>query len=635
MHGSEKLTLTDFDTVRTSEREEPPTYSEVAMAVIHCQTDYKTSRLRLEEYWEACWASYYGTPEAVEAQRSLGKIFQGDTNTDWRHRITLGKGYEITETIHGYFMQATFPTRNWFRAVPCEPGYAALARVVSKYTQDKLNKAKFRHHYELFLRQLVVCGTSCIALPWRYETAKYKRRVKVQQPNFDMLSDGKWDIVEYDKVTRNEPDFEVLDIFDVWLDPNASDINTANFVRRIRKTKAELMALIQSGVYTGITLKDVINMTPYVRGEDKSRDVREYNGLTLERAYNTGDTVELYEFWGDLHLNGYTIRDVCVLTCGKHVLRLTSNPYWSGRPFVFGTYTDTTSKPYGTGALMPVLGALHELNTITNHRLDALEIALDPMYTLVDDGVLNASDVYTQPGRVFQVADHNSLRPMQGHRVDTVTYTEVTNLEQYVDKAIGTGAMVSANAARRGERVTATEIQATKDAGGNRLSNVHGHITEQVLSTLLGKMLRLMQQFITTSEVVRIEQQGGLVEYLAVGAEELAYDFILEPLGADHILAQQDYIQKRLDFLAAIAPYPDMSSKIDMSKYLEDLLLNFGMENPEVYIKPDEPAPTQAPTEVDGVTEGLRAMGGNAFVDQFGSSPEGLQQMQSMLMGEG
>lgn len=611
------------------------THKDVVTAVNLCVHDYKNARLRLEEYWQACWSYYYGTPEAVQVQRSLGRLFQGDTRTDWRHRITLGKGYEIVETIHGYFMQATFPTRRWFRATPCYPGYQQLAGVVTKYTQDKLTKAQFRLNYEMFLRQLIVTGTSVIALPWRYETVKQRKKVRTTVPSFVVgVEDGvRWDVIEVEKVSHNEPDFEVLDIFDCWLDPNTNDINKGNFVRRIRKTRADVINLINAGVYSGAKPSDVMHCSSYVRGEDKRREVRELNGLTLEHPVNMGDTIELFEFWGDLNLPGVVLRDVVVLVMGNHVLRCDPNPYWSGKPFVMGTYTDTASKPYGVGALMPVLGMLHELNTITNHRLDALEIALDPMYTMVDDGVLNAADVYTEPGRVFTVGDHNTLRPMQGHTVNTVSYTEVQNLEQYVDKAIGTGAMVSANAARRGERVTATEIQATRDAGGNRLSNVHGHVNEQVLVPLLAKMLRLMQQFVTESEVVRIEQQGGSVEYYGVGAEELAYDFILEPLGADHILSQQDYVQKRLDFLASVAPYPEMISRIDMSKYLEDLLLNFGMENPETYLKPVEEAPEATDVESDPVSDSLRTMGGNAFVGAYGSSPEGMAEMTNMLMG--
>ena len=56
--------------------------------------------------------------------------------------------------------------------------------------------------------------------------------------------------------------FEVIDIFDFFIEPNADMPNEGNVIRRFEKTRGELVRLVESGIYDKTTVKSVKDLTP-------------------------------------------------------------------------------------------------------------------------------------------------------------------------------------------------------------------------------------------------------------------------------------------------------------------------------------------------------------------------------------
>ncbi len=600
-----------------------PHYTEhdedVAAAVQSELLRYELARDAIEEVWLQSWAQYLGTPQSTTYLRSQVQAVVGDVNDDWRHRIRTGKAYEAVETIHSYLMAAFFPNQDWFTAVPVEPSSEdnlMLARIVKRYVGDKLHEAGFQSEFGTFLRQLLVTGTSVLALPWRYDTVRARKYVQSEAPLFDDLGTGdvEWDVSERELVI-NAPEFETLDMFDVYLDPSATDPNKSNIIRRLRKTKAELVQLVEDGVYSGITQEEISRMEPSRVMESTDKQL----ALTMA-GYTTSELhtheLELVEFWGDLHMPGHTYYDVVITVLGNTVLRMEQNPYWCGKPFVVGTYVRTPRQPYAIGAIQPNLGMLHQLDIVTNQRLDTQELQINAMWSVVDDGVTQTDDIESAPGRVFQVGAHDSIRRIDmGRQEYTVTYQEAAVLEATIDKNFATGALIGANNFRTGERVTAAEIAAVREAGGNRLSGVHKHIERTSLLLLLCKVFSLMQQFVDTEELVRIAgSKAGEYEYYGVGREQLQHRMKLKPLGSDHVIERQKYIQDRLDFIQAVSQVPQMAQAIDYNRILQDLLMNWGFDEPEAYLVQQQQAPEQL-SGMEEMNDALNKMGGQGMVN--------------------
>jgi hypothetical protein len=626
---------------------------DVASEVTRLFRDYSQVRQDLEDDWLDCWAHYFGNVRSQTHLRQAAARIVGDVNDDWRHRISTSKAYENIETICGYFQSAFFPNKEWFSLTPTEPGYVELVKPVERYLQQKLEAARFSSVWDMFIRQAVILGTSAIALPWRVETAKHKKRVMVKTPVFGQFGEiideqQRFEIKEEDRLIHNGPDFEVLDMFDFFLDPMATDPNNANVIRRMRKTKAEVLHLIEDGYYPYGSKYSIITCkgtsTPDV-SESHKDTVKMFAGL----EYRPNEQIEILEFWGDIQLPGKTYHNVVVTITGGKVLRFELNPYWYGKPFMVATYVPVNRSVYGVGALQPTLGLLHEMNILTNQRLDNLELGVDQMWTMIPDGTLRKEDIFTKPGQVFEVSDHNALQPVERADIGklTITYEESSFLETRIDKATGTGAFISAGAGRSGERVTATEVQAQRDAGGNRLASRHQHLEEAVLIPTLSKLYIGCQQFTEHDEVVRLPSpQPGAHLYAQVGPNELVHNFRFNAQGATHIADKEFELRKWLDFLQTVGTSPQMAPQINWSLLLEKLVGKFGLDDAEALILPPAPPPQPMMPEApppDPLQEELMGMGGQAMVDMFkgeqmaGTMPGTLANLfnEKMLNGQG
>lgn len=564
-------------------------------------TDYQKARQSKEETWKEAWAAYLGSPDALEYVRSKVAKLVGDVNDDWRHRINVGKAFEIIETVNGYLQGAFFPNNDWFDLIPHEPGLQDEVMVVKKYMQAKLKDSQFRSFWEMYTRQLLITGFSVLALPWTRSMKEVRKRKKTKQYVTNELNE----LVETTayvptkelKAVYNNLKFEVLDNFDVYIDPLATNPNDANIFRIIRKTKGEVMRNITSGMYPLLDPVHVAKTKGISTAESNKRQMSNWAGID----YDPSDLVELHEFWGNLEVNGKEYVDIVATMVNGHLARLEENPFWCGKPFIVGTCIPLPNKPYGLGVLEPVLGMLHQLNIVTNQRLDNLEIAIDSMWTVVNDGVTDVDDVYTRPGKVIEVGAHDSVRPVQKDTTFTVSYTEAQTLEQNIDQAVGTGAYIGTQQGRSGERVTATEIQAVRDAGGNRLSSIHGHMEQTQLLQVLLKMYTSMQQFIEADDMVRVPgKEPRSYEYVLVGQEELQHEYDIEPVGAAHVADKERDLQRMLDYISLVAQFPQWQESINWEELLRQATRAFGFDSEVQEIILQQKPEEQQPSVQDG-----------------------------------
>lgn len=555
---------------------------QIVSFVYSCLESFRIGRQDLENIWLESWASYIGSQEAIEFQRTLTAEIVGDVNNDWRHKVNVGKAYEIVETVVAYLSAAIFPNRDWVKIEPLEPILTGMARVLSKYFSVMLEDWKFKSHFISSLRQCAITGSTVFSCTWKD-----------------------------DKVV-----FETLDNFSVYYDPTSTNAEDSPVIRQVLLTRAEIIKKIESGEFTNITAEEVCSIEAYQYGVDEVQDnidiVRGFHGLDTNESLQYSDKVECWEFWGDVILDGVVFYNHYAIIIGEKLVKFDTSSYDCGKPFVAGSYTPIVRQPHGISSYQPVLGMLHVLNCATNQRLDNVEIATNVMFKRKQSSITPAEDCFVEPAKVFDVLEMDEIEmfaPSANNLL--VTYQETATITNSIEQTTGTGPLVSTGQPRGGERVTAKEVSMVREAGSNRLSVVHNHLEENFLIPILDKILSIMVQYVNKSSIIRI---SGLAkdsnQYFEVGRRELKDTKLrLRPRGAGHIIEQREYIEKRTQFVQLVLSVPEFAKRINYEKILIDLLENWGFEDPMSYLVE---APTEQPNPQLG-TPPLEKMGGKGL----------------------
>jgi len=607
--------------------------------------NYRDARQERENKWLEAWGQYFSTPEAQQYLRARALHSVGDVNVDWRHRVPDGKAFEMVESVTSFLMGSFFPNESWFdikpqQALGLEPeDYRKYLRLLKKFTQKKLSQSDFQDSWEQFTRQAVAIGTSALAMPWRYEQKQVPKNVRVQQPDGSYKVETK----SVDKTTKNRFEFEVISMFDFFIDPKAEKGNDANILRRYERTRGDLIRDVQQGHFPMTNVKAIQDMPADQLADDvsesKQHEMEEFHGMEAEvQEHNPEDVIEVWEFWGNFTLNGVEHRDVVITVAGNEVLEFQSNPFWGGKPFVTMTFLPVLNSPYGLGVLDPVLGDLHAKMLSRNQRLDIVEGSINPMFEAVNDGTIDFANLTAEPGKVIPVAEQGSIRQINTVADVGTSVQEEQLMEQSIEQATGTGAFIGSGATRNAERVTAQEIEATRAAGGNRLNGVHRHMEREGLLVFLQKALWSLQQFITEDEVVPVprEDDPDTVEFTEIGVEELNQDLEIKPLGADFIADREFELRQRTDFLNLTAQVPQLAEQLNWEEIGKDLARRFLQEDWEKYIKKQD-EPNQAVQELAPGQGGQQAeaqLQGGEEQPQQGSSLAALQQGAGDFGGE-
>ena len=588
-----------------------------AQSIKHYADSWGDQRRDLEQEWAECWAEYLSNHRAADFMRHSSLQITGETmqnqGNNWRHKVTTGKAYELVETVNSYLQGAFFPNKQWFDLVPKAPmndeEWEDTLFVLTHYLLNKFDEARFRAYWDIFCRQVLICGTSVLALPWRYDAINTFRN----RPKKGKDGKTKYEPQEQLKVIQNGFDFEVVDMFDFYLDPSCGDQRKANCIRRIVKTRGEVVRLIESGVYP-LGDKEMVSQanaySPASRSSLSKDNVTYMAGL--ESVYfQNNNLVELYEFWGNLQIGDYEFVDVCATILGDNLISIMPNPYWGGRPFVIGTLVDIHDSPYGIGLLQPVLGQLHALFETSNHRLDVDELTINPTLLAVNDGSIDFNSLFVEPGKVIPVEDPEStIVPLELPNQSQVSVQDEQILEARVDKTTGVGAYVGVNGGRNAERVTAEEINAQRNAGGNRLGNYHKHMEDTCLRDFLEKSYSYLQQFVINDEVVRIKRNvqesfREQYDYFQVGQEELQHEMDVIPVGSDHIVNKEYELQQRIDFYTFASQYPEIAKFINWKEAIKDLARRFMKQDWEKFVMLPEEQPAPVPGEEELAVEAM------------------------------
>ena len=79
--------------------------------------------------------------------------------------------YQSIEALHANLMSNLFPpSGNFFNVIGETEADHQQAKPLEDIMKTKLETARFQEAFSLYLKQLLVCGTSILSVPWKKET---------------------------------------------------------------------------------------------------------------------------------------------------------------------------------------------------------------------------------------------------------------------------------------------------------------------------------------------------------------------------------------------------------------------------------------------------------------------------------
>lgn len=575
----------------------------------------KNARASRENLWEECYKLYRSTPpdpQKLADGRPLDK-------SNLFIPITFG----VIESAVPKAVGALFAQSPIVGVLPREQKDEDAAEVMEALLQYQFERMHFQDLMEDYVKTCFLYGTAVFKVSWRKDVRTMRTRemhrlpgmMGVLMPWLRVPAEVDNDVTEYD-----DPWIELIDLWDFYVDPDATSVDDARYViHRVWRTLAEIEELEKKGIYKNTAAI----REGYADAEQKGRWIRA--GAVKEDvpggdAYSDENRpIELLEYWTDDWVTVVAARTV--------EIRDEPLPFYHGRkPFVEINDHSIAHEFYGVGEVEPIRFLQYEVNTLRNQTIDATSASINQMgwYT----------DAVDDPGELYNKAGHwikgqynrdfghvpNPRVNMAGVQQEQIARNDIQWILQLFDST-------------RGElpsrRETATTTAITQQRADERFNSKIRRIEYQGIRRVARLLIALNQQFIDNEKVIRVVGEQG-VSWRTVSPESIMGTFDLVPKGSaqDPLIGRGQQAQSMMqfaEFLAQIPPLAQATDWIALARKIGEKIGIQGLDeilrnNPAAMLGSAAPAmPGQAPMGTGGEVAPEEAIQRNAMAPMRGA----------------
>lgn len=416
-------------------------------------------------------------------------------------------------------------------------------------------------------------------------------------------------------VLEDRPFVERISPFDVYVDPEATSLEDASWIaqriiRPIEDAKADE------------------RYKPSVRKNLQADTSVLHDSLTPRQRKQIGsdsDRVTIWEFY-DLRS-----RTICVFSesSDDYLVDTTDLPYAFGHPFVMLRNYEVPDEFYPIGDLEMIEGPQLELDKtrsqMMNHRRKYAR------------KWLFRESAFSEQGRQALLDDRDGVMVPVEEDVplgDTVVPLPITSMSadlygysQTIEADIDTisGVNEYARGASPEIRRTATEAAMIQDAANARSADKLALI-ELAVAKVARKVVQLLQQYMTSEQVVRVAGAEGQYFWFNFDYQDIAGEFDFEVEGGSTQPNNEAFRQQQaMALMNSVAPL--VGVVIDPAALAKHVLQNgFGIRNPEAFIVAGGMMPPAAalpagggqPAEAVGAQQGMGGVPGEILTQLEG-----------------
>jgi hypothetical protein len=519
---------------------------------------WESWRRPYETLWEEIYRLYFSS--------------QDKRKTSTRSSITVPIVFQIIEAAVPKVVNTIFGSgEEFFDIIPVNPADQDFADGMRTLLTFQLNQAEFMIKFVDFVKQLLLYGTSYFHVYWKVKREWVTSRTPIREPltiNGLVIDPNniRWEEKREYKVVERRPEIDVLDILDVFPDPESRNENDARgvFVR------------------SWMSIQDVKNMgkgqfpifgntenPKLVEGDTKFGESRQARYSIRGLSTPSGkDLVEVLTFWGKYDLDGDGIKEKCqIIIANRQVILVArSNPFHHQQcPVVRCVFFPIPLEWFGMGLVEPIISNVHELWTLRRQRIDNINLILNRMWKVNSLADIDLDTLISTPNGIILTDQMDGVEPIETGDVTSSAYNEATIVQSDIENATAPRSIQgSPESGRLGRTAKGAQLiigQALeKFAVGTKLVEELG--IKRVLKLVQGLNL----QFIDTDQQLN-DTYGFLFQPLQdpitgqpIGpaiqsVEDLRVDFKYKMVGISDMIGTEGKIQQLTTIFGTFAPY--------------------------------------------------------------------------------
>ena len=529
-------------------------------------TDFEAARMTRIPHEER-WLRWYKLYRSYTEKKDTGA------------NLFIPYTFSIVETVMPRLITTIFASRPYIGVLPVNQASVETAKMhellLDYQLTQRINTIEVA---SLWIKEALMYGTSFLKTMWRYESRWMKHNTS--KMNLFGVSVGN-KVEEIETVIYDDPDVVHVDLWDIFVDPEATTIDDAEYViHRVYRTKEYLKKQAAAGLYSNLEGIE----SSYTSSESELSADDRLDAVGLSRTKKQDDRIELLEYWTDDR--------VIVVANRSQIIRNEENPYWHcKKPFIRIVDHPVPHELYGIGEIEPIEYLQYELNDTRNQRMDNVNLIINRMWKVLSSSELNPEHLISRPGGVIQVNDMNEIEPLPVEDVTASAYAEEAEIKRDIDRTMGVYEYARGETTDR--RETATTASILSNAANERFK-MKVQLMEDMGLRRLGLMLiQLNQQYIDHERVIRIVGDDG-VHFQKLSPEDIAGEFDVMPIGStvEPIVNKDIRLSQLLNLYSNIKDSP----YIDQAAFLKRILEVADIKDTErIIIQQQQQAPVQQP----------------------------------------
>lgn len=548
-------------------------------------TDWETRRRSRETMWMEIYKRYFAIPERHKvASRSY--IMQPMT-------------FKIIEAALPKLANSVFSQENRFFDVkainPDNVDDLARAEVIRRLLELQLDKLNFFPKFLDFLKQMLLYGTSFMKVYWDVDYdwvwERTPRREMITVEGFPLDEQIIWDEKKKYTATKRQPGIDVLDILDVYPDPDALNEQGGRgiFLRSwISREELREMAQGRFPVYGNIEQLDeeASGSEAYLESRSQRLSPRGLHGSSQNRR----NEVELLEFWGKLDIDGDGIKEeVQVIIADRQtIVRAVANPFHhQKRPVVRGVMFPIPNELYGIGMIEPVLSQIDELDTLKRQRLDNINQNLNAMWQADPTADVELDTLISAPGQIILSSPLDAVKKLETPDVTANAFNEATILQQDIESATTPASIQGTPDTGRLGR-TARGAQMIIGQALEKFGMSTKLIEEMTLEPMLEMMYALDLQFIDDEDVLRSPLLYREIADMRLAPEDIRCNINFKLTGISDLVGSEAKINQIISFMSVFGKVLAPETIAQLAKKVWSLQ---GFSKNEIQLQGAQPVP--------------------------------------------